>query len=219
VNGVFSIGSAARLLRVPVATIRTWEKRYGGVVPARSTGGQRLYTREQLEQLRFVVDRVSEGMRPADAHRLLRTHDGVSQRLDVEIESGARAPAQARDEVEGFAAALGEVDGFNLRLLVSELVANSVRYGGGAHIRLLVRMDSDRVHVEVSDDGEGFDWRTTPNGNGNGNGDADGGRGLPLVAALADRWGLTFDGGTTAWFELRRSHADVTNGDWFEHDS
>lgn len=68
---LFTIGSVARLLDVPPATIRTWEARYGLIVPARSEGGQRLYSREQVEQLRLVRDTIAAGRRPAEAHRLL----------------------------------------------------------------------------------------------------------------------------------------------------
>src|SRR5215207_6894600 len=67
----YSIGAVARMVVVPVATLRSWEERYGVVVPARSDGGQRLYSRDQLEQLRFLRSRIDEGMSPADAHRLL----------------------------------------------------------------------------------------------------------------------------------------------------
>jgi DNA-binding transcriptional MerR regulator len=59
------------MLDLSAATIRTWETRYRLVVPARSPGGQRLYSREQVDQLRFVRDQVDEGRKPAEAHRLL----------------------------------------------------------------------------------------------------------------------------------------------------
>jgi DNA-binding transcriptional MerR regulator len=59
------------MLDLSPATIRTWETRYGLVVPARSEGGQRLYTRAQVEELRFVRDEIAAGRRPAEAHRLL----------------------------------------------------------------------------------------------------------------------------------------------------
>jgi DNA-binding transcriptional MerR regulator len=68
---LFSIGAVARMLDLSPATIRTWEIRYGNVVPERSGGGQRLYSRDQVDQLRFVKDEVSAGRRPAEAHRLL----------------------------------------------------------------------------------------------------------------------------------------------------
>jgi DNA-binding transcriptional MerR regulator len=73
---IFSISAVARMLGVPVATIRTWEDRYGVVVPDRNASGHRLYRRDQVEQLRFVQDRMAEGLSAADAHRLL------AERLD-----------------------------------------------------------------------------------------------------------------------------------------
>jgi CheY-like chemotaxis protein len=71
-RGVYSIGAVARLLEVPVATIRNWEERYATVVPERSAGGQRLYSRDEVEQLRYVASQVAQGLSAADAHRLLR---------------------------------------------------------------------------------------------------------------------------------------------------
>jgi DNA-binding transcriptional MerR regulator len=68
---LFSIGAVARMLDLAPATIRTWESRYGLVVPHRSDGGQRLYSRDHVEQLRFVRDEVARGRRPGEAHRLL----------------------------------------------------------------------------------------------------------------------------------------------------
>jgi DNA-binding transcriptional MerR regulator len=68
---VFSIGAVADLLDVPASTLRTWEERYGLIVPERSHGGQRLYTREQVEQLRFIKASMDEGLQPGDAHRVL----------------------------------------------------------------------------------------------------------------------------------------------------
>ena len=53
------------------ATIRTWETRYGLVAPVRSEGGQRLYSRIQVDQLRFLKAEVEQGRRPGEAHRLL----------------------------------------------------------------------------------------------------------------------------------------------------
>src|SRR5215213_3226791 len=73
----YSIGAIARMISLPVATLRSWEERYALVVPARSEGGQRLYSRDQLEQLRFIRSRMDEGMSPADAHRLLEQRTSV----------------------------------------------------------------------------------------------------------------------------------------------
>src|SRR5437879_9921797 len=68
---ILSISAVARMLGVPGATIRTWEDRYGLVVPDRNASGHRLYSRDQVEQLRFVHARMAEGLSAADAHRVL----------------------------------------------------------------------------------------------------------------------------------------------------
>jgi CheY-like chemotaxis protein len=81
------------LLGVPAQTLRTWQERYGGVVPERSKGGHRLYSREQLAALRFLAEQVAAGLSPGDAHRLLRErlaapepgpHDGRARILVAE---------------------------------------------------------------------------------------------------------------------------------------
>jgi DNA-binding transcriptional MerR regulator len=68
---IYSIGAVAGMLGVEPATLRAWEERYGVVVPARSDGAQRVYSRDELEQLRFIVDSTATGTTAADAHRLL----------------------------------------------------------------------------------------------------------------------------------------------------
>jgi DNA-binding transcriptional MerR regulator len=81
---VYSIGAVARMLGIPAATIRNWEERYGTVVPERSPGGHRLYSRDQMEQLRFLSAEVSRGLSAADAHRLLadKSEGGRSSTAD-----------------------------------------------------------------------------------------------------------------------------------------
>ena len=68
---IYSIGAVAQMLGIPPATLRTWEERYELPVPERSPGGQRVYSRDQVEQLRFVKAQLDQGISPADAHRLL----------------------------------------------------------------------------------------------------------------------------------------------------
>jgi DNA-binding transcriptional MerR regulator len=74
---IYSISAVARMVGVPVATLRTWEERYALVVPDRNASGHRLFSRGQVEQLRFVKVRMAEGMSAADAHRLLAEQMGA----------------------------------------------------------------------------------------------------------------------------------------------
>jgi CheY-like chemotaxis protein len=91
------------MLDLPVATIRNWEDRYGSIVPGRSEGGQRLYSHEQVEMLRFVATEVSRGLSAGDAHRLLAERGqpdppGAPPAVDVSG-SGPRVLLADRDAV------------------------------------------------------------------------------------------------------------------------
>jgi DNA-binding transcriptional MerR regulator len=59
------------MLDIPASTLRAWEERYSLITPTRSEGSQRLYSRTQVEQLRFVKSQIESGTSAADAHRLL----------------------------------------------------------------------------------------------------------------------------------------------------
>jgi anti-sigma regulatory factor (Ser/Thr protein kinase) len=120
--------------------------------------------------------------------------------LSVELEPGAGAASEAR-------AALTVLDGRieadaldDVRLLVSELVTNSVRHSGGhpaARIRLDVTSRRGTVRVEVSDAGEGF----VPRARTKGQSEA-GGWGLHLVERIAARWAVETGRHTRVWFEI-----------------
>jgi DNA-binding transcriptional MerR regulator len=75
---IYSIGAVSRMLGVPAATLRAWEDRYAVIIPERSEGSQRLYTRTQIEQLTFIHGSMENGVSAADAHRALaeRISDG-----------------------------------------------------------------------------------------------------------------------------------------------
>lgn len=120
---VYSISAVARMVGVPVATLRTWEERYGLVVPERNASGHRLFSRSQVEQLRFVTARTAEGMSAADAHRLLAEQMGTglspadrggdAPRLLILLADHDRYAAELQEyflKTEGFAVdvALGE---------------------------------------------------------------------------------------------------------------
>jgi CheY-like chemotaxis protein len=122
---VFSIGAVARVLGVPAPTLRTWEERYEVVVPLRSPGGHRLYSRQQLEQLRFLRDRISSGLSSADAHRLLRERlDGGVGLVPNDHSSSAGILLILLAEQDLFAADFAEyflrTEGYDVALVVNE---------------------------------------------------------------------------------------------------
>lgn len=88
---VYSIGAVASMLAVPASTLRAWEERYGVITPQRSAGSQRIYSRNQLEQLRFVKARIDSGLSAADAHRLL-SQELEAGRLPAVLADGPPSP-------------------------------------------------------------------------------------------------------------------------------
>jgi anti-sigma regulatory factor (Ser/Thr protein kinase) len=124
-------------------------------------------------------------------------------RLELSLEPDFEAASRAREALE-------ELDGHveddvldDMRLLVTELVTNSVRHADARPdepVRLEVTVDHGRVLVAVEDGGNGFrPRRRTPNS------PDEGGWGLHLVEQVSDRWGVEGDARTRVWLELDRS--------------
>lgn len=130
--------------------------------------------------------------RPAAAHR----------REELTLAVGSHAPREAR-------VALAEwLDGhapthvvFDAKLVVSELVSNSVHHADaspGDVIRMGAELTDGRVLIEVEDaGGNGLVAPATPDG-ANGHG-----FGLNVVIAIAARWGVAHGRTTRVWAELQ----------------
>ena len=58
-----SIGFLSKATGIPVNTIRTWEQRYGFPKSERTTGNQRIYAKEVIEQLRLISIALNNGFR------------------------------------------------------------------------------------------------------------------------------------------------------------
>lgn len=138
--------------------------------------------------------------RPSDDVALLLARTRVlapEQVASWELPAGPTAAAQARDLTVTTLTRWGLEDLlFTAELVVSELVTNAYRYGGGTPVTL--RLIRDRCLIcEVSDSSSTAPHlrraRTTD----------EGGRGLFLVAQLTERWGTRYTrDGKTVWTEL-----------------
>jgi anti-sigma regulatory factor (Ser/Thr protein kinase) len=116
------------------------------------------------------------------------------------VASEPESVAAAREAVTD--AAHGAVDAGAVetaRLLVSELVTNSIVHGTAeSPLELEVETSEAGLRVNVIDHGAGFARRP-----GTDNPDYSGGWGLFLVEELSDAWGIIRNGHTRVWFELR----------------
>lgn len=197
---------------VPFETV-TWDIPDGGVLafhaggPARGHGGgppaALLRALEEpadsLEEMAGnAADALREG-RPADEDAVLLlarprpvpAPDVVSWELPPE----PAAVSRARDLAAGQLTAWGaEDEAATMRLIVSELLTNAIRYGRPPLTLRLIR--GDRLVCEVADASS-----TSPHLR-HAAGTDEGGRGLFLVAQLADTWGTRYTPqGKTIWAE------------------
>jgi anti-sigma regulatory factor (Ser/Thr protein kinase) len=124
----------------------------------------------------------------------------VSSRIETRLAPNKEAPANARRALDELAGKLPPHVLEDVRLLVSELVTNSVRHASltpDQWVGLAVQIEGDTVRVEVIDPGPGFRpsiFRPTLY--------QESGWGLYLVEQVANRWGVVDDGTIHVWFEI-----------------
>lgn len=116
--------------------------------------------------------------------------------LNFQLDSAPNAPRLAREALQPLATELGEEMLTDLRLVITELVANSVIWGPGGKISIGLEIDDDRCVRGFVDDGGRFGVQVI---------DVDPieatGLGLQIVTALCRDWGV-HPNSTRVWFEL-----------------
>ena len=115
--------------------------------------------------------------------------------VQVELASELGSPARARHALDIFSDWLPHGAFCDLRVIVTELVTNGVKYGPGGPIDVNVALQpGGRLRGEVDDGGLGGVRIRPP-------GPAGGGLGLVIVDALVASWGVRA-GSSHVWFEL-----------------
>jgi anti-sigma regulatory factor (Ser/Thr protein kinase) len=76
--------------------------------------------------------------------------------LNFQLDAATNAPRLARDALRPLAYELGEELLTELRLVISELVSNSVKWGPGGQISVALEIDDDRCVRGSVDDGGHF---------------------------------------------------------------
>lgn len=125
-----------------------------------------------------------------------------STEVRLSLTNGPDAVAAARRGLDGLEPEVGAQCLNDMRLLVSELVTNSVRHARdaqGDELELAVNVSDETIHVCVTDRGPGFE--AAPRAPDD---DPGSGWGLFLVEQLSDRWGVELNGSTRVWFEIER---------------
>jgi DNA-binding transcriptional MerR regulator len=98
---LYNIGVVTRMTGISKATLRAWERRYGFPDSERTAGGHRLYSEHDIIQLRWVKNRIDQGMQTAQAIRALRHHVSLGK-LDEDLAADVReeVPIVSMPELE-----------------------------------------------------------------------------------------------------------------------
>jgi len=71
-EALYNIGVVSRMTGISMATLRAWERRYDFPQSERTDGGHRLYTERDILRLRWVKERIDNGMQTAQSINALR---------------------------------------------------------------------------------------------------------------------------------------------------
>ena len=125
--------------------------------------------------------------------------------LSRRLPAGPNAPGEARAAVAGLRLPVETLD--TLKLVVSELVTNSVKHAGLSsvdRIELLLATGDEHIWVAVHDEGPGFSPTAQKP-------DGPGGFGFMVVAAQSETWGVDCErGGCTVWCAIAVEDASNT---------
>lgn len=69
---LFNIGAVSRMTDISETTLRVWERRYDFPKSARTSGGHRLYSSQDVQRLLWIKGRIEEGMQTGQAIRALQ---------------------------------------------------------------------------------------------------------------------------------------------------
>jgi DNA-binding transcriptional MerR regulator len=81
---LYNIGVVARMTGVSMATLRAWERRYDFPDSERTAGGHRLYSERDVLRLRWVKERIDEGMQTSQAIQALRHQEQVGKLIPMQ---------------------------------------------------------------------------------------------------------------------------------------
>ena len=118
-----------------------------------------------------------------------------ARRLEFSVASVPESGTDARAALLPFSEVLSAEAFSDLKLVVTELVGNSVAHGPGGQIEVLVELRTDgSIYGAVADKGHGIAGSEVYAEPGKG-------LGLLIVEALAERWGAR-PGRSEVWFHL-----------------
>ncbi|RPI85714.1 MAG: MerR family transcriptional regulator [Chloroflexi bacterium] len=98
----YNLRAVIRETGLQAETIRAWERRYGLPKPQRSSGGHRLYSLHDIQMLKWLTDRIGEGMtisRAVEMWRVLEAEGNDPLQINASIPAPAQHPNGSIDNL------------------------------------------------------------------------------------------------------------------------
>ncbi|MGH2316528.1 MerR family transcriptional regulator [Planococcus sp. SE5232] len=106
---MYNIKAAAKILDMPKVTIRSWETRYSAITPARTESGHRLYSDQNLEDLKWLKIQVQDnGMKISEAVKKL--HASRKQFIVPNTELPQKEAMEYEEQINQLFQAAAEMD-------------------------------------------------------------------------------------------------------------
>jgi DNA-binding transcriptional MerR regulator len=122
---VYNIGIVSRMTGIPENTLRMWERRYNFPTPTRTDGGHRLYSPQEVERVRWVKQRIDQGMQTRNAIQALEQSEATDQLVEAVPRLGLSTPSARSGETirERLFDALVALDKQQAELIIGDALA------------------------------------------------------------------------------------------------
>lgn len=94
-EGLYPIRTVASLTGINPVTLRAWERRYGLIKPKRTPKGHRLYSAQDIGQIRRILQLIDEGVSIGHVKKIL------SGNLETSDDAAAQPPAEPGTQSSG----------------------------------------------------------------------------------------------------------------------
>lgn len=116
---MYNIKAAAKILDMPKVTIRSWETRYNAITPARTESGHRLYSDQNLEDLKWLKIQVQEnGIKISEAVKQLHAARKKFVKTSAELPPSPKSSDQYERQIEELYNAGAEMDSERFQYLL-----------------------------------------------------------------------------------------------------
>ena len=84
---IYNLKAVMNEVGLSASTLRAWELRYGLPKPRRTAGGHRLYSKQDIEMLKWLVERQKEGLSISQAVEMWKVASAGEQNIPPRTEA------------------------------------------------------------------------------------------------------------------------------------